>query len=1072
MKKTYLLVLAMMATTMLLAQSQQSLWRDIAEVPQNDSRERLVEPNQYRSLQLDAISLAQILADAPEEGTSSQETILELPTPDGSNMHFRIWESPVMAPGLAARFPKVKTYIGKGIEDATALLRADLTPQGFHAMVLSHHGTWMVDPYFRESTSYYKAYAKKDFTTSEGMVCEVEDEHYRPEDNSGARGDNPVGTELRTYRLAVAGSGDYTNYQGGVEQALAAMVTTMNRVNGLYERDLSVRMILVDSNHLVIFTDPNTDPYSGGNGQRMNQNQDVMDEYIGSANYDIGHIFDLSTGGIANLRSVCDSDDKGKGFTGRPNPVGDPFDIDYVAHEMGHQFGANHTFNNCGNQGPQPYEPGSATTIMGYAGLCGSNNIAPNSDDHFHVASFDEMAQFTLMGGGNACPVKTPTENTPPEVDAGPSGYIIPISTPFELTASAEDAEGDSLTYCWEQFDLGPLTPLGQPSGNAPAFRSYSPNPSPTRVFPRMINILNNNSTINEVLPTYSRDMTFRVSVRDNHGFGGGVDWDKMSLSATQQAGPFRVLSQATATAWIAGTYVAIEWDIANTDLAPVNASEVNIFLSDEGGYNYPTLLAENTANDGYEVVFIPEDIAGQDFRVKVKGAGNVFFDLNNAPISIQAPTEAGFSLFPVTQRIPLCAPETATFSFYSSAFLGFEESLTLTVDGLPEELTVQVSPESPTPPEIFDVKVSNTAGVATGIYDFQVTATGSTGSQTFNLRLEIYSGVAETIVLVEPVDGAENVSTLPSFAWEADANANNYTLEIANTPDFSDIFYTQSGIEGTAFDLDAPLVDSTLYFWRVTGANQYCGSGSSLAAGNFTTESIDCIIFQPIDTPVVFNQLPFIFSKIEVPDNLTIRDVNLRNIKGNYFPIEELSFQLRTPASVTFDLIPNMCGNSAAFDLNLDNEAAQEVPCPYDDGGTYRPQESFSPIYGTDAAGTWRLIIFDSGSQGQLENWELEICHPRAIVNSTEDAQLTHQLKVYPNPATDLLNVVLESQSRVASQFRLIDLNGRVLQTIDLDGGNDHFQIDLSNLPSGMYWYEWSEAGKSSGITGKVVKI
>ncbi len=1071
MKKTYLSVLAFMAATVLLAQSQANIWKDISIVPEKDNWQRLVEPNQYRSLQLDADQLTQLLNSAPTEGNEEQETILALPTPEGEMMHFRIWESPIMAPGLAVQFPQIKTYLGKGIEDPTALLRADVTQKGFHAMILGAKGTWIVDPFFREATPYYLAYAKKDLDNNEHWTCEVEDAHYRPEEINESRGDNPVGTELRTYRLAVAASGDYTNYHGGVDGAMAAIVTTMNRVNGVYERDLSVRMILVDSNHLVIFTDPDTDPYSGGNGQRMNQNQGVMDQYIGNANYDIGHIVDQSSGGIANLRSVCDFEDKAKGFTGRPDPIGDPFDIDYVAHEMGHQFGANHTFNNCGNQGPQPYEPGSATTIMGYAGLCGSNNIAPNSDDHFHVASFDEMAQFTLMGGGDNCPTKTPTNNTPPVVDAGPSGYIIPISTPFELTASAMDMEGDSLTYCWEEFDLGPSTPLGQPEGNAPAFRSFSPTPNPTRVFPRMVNILNNTTTISEVLPTYSRNMTFRVTVRDNHGFGGGVDWDKMGLSATEEAGPFRVLSQNTATTWTSGSYVVIKWDVANTDQAPVNTPEVDIFLSDEGGYNYPITLAENVANDGSEVVFIPEDISGENFRVKVKGAGNVFFDLNNAPISIQAPTAPGYALFPTNETVALCAPEVATYNFLSSAFLGFEEPVSLSVSGLPAELNVQFSSEMPTPPEAFNMVVSNTDAVASGSYDFQLTATASTGIQIVNLRLEIYSGVPEAISLIEPVAGAQNVPILVDFAWQGDVNANSYTLEIATDADFNSIFFTQSGIETTTYSLDAPLVDSTLYFWRVLGANQYCGEGIYSAAGSFTTEAIDCIVFQSEDTPLEFDQLPFIFSKIEVQENLLIRDINLRNVQGNYFPIEDLTFEVRSPNNTTITLISQICGNENSFDFNIDSEAEQEVPCPYDDGGTYRPEESLSSLYGTDAEGTWRLLIFDSGTNGQLDHWELEICYPREIINSTSTIE-QGRIRVYPNPATDYLTVDLETAVTTPGQFKLMDLNGHVLQNVDLFGGSQKFQVDLSNLPAGMYWYEWWPEGVQGGATGKVVKF
>ena len=303
-------------------------------------------------------------------------------------------------------------------------------------------------------------------------------------------GPNPIGDVLRTYRLAVAATGEYTQFHGGtVEDALAAIATTMNRVNGVYERELSSRMILVDSNHLIIFTDPNTDPYGGGNS--LGTNQTVVDNNIGNANYDIGHLMTQGGGGVASLRSVCDNGDKARGLTGLAQPVGDPFDIDFVAHEIGHQFGGNHTFNSTtgscnGNRvSNAAYEPGGATTIMGYAGICGANNIQLNSDDYFHNRSLEEIVNHIVLGQGNSCATMIPTENTAPVVDAGPDGYVIPVSTPFELIGSATDLEDTTLTYAWEQFDLGPSGDYDDPQGNAPLFRSFQPDTLPVRVFPR-----------------------------------------------------------------------------------------------------------------------------------------------------------------------------------------------------------------------------------------------------------------------------------------------------------------------------------------------------------------------------------------------------------------------------------------------------------------------------------------------------------------------------------------------------------------------------------------------------------
>ncbi|MCB0589557.1 MAG: propanediol utilization protein, partial [Phaeodactylibacter sp.] len=405
-------------------------------------------------------------------------------------------ESPIMAPGLARQFPRIKTYLGKGVDNPTALVRLDYTPHGFHAMVLNGESTYFIDPYFHlvdEGT--YLSYFKKDYESDEKFECAVEEIYGEPVPGpSGENALNAVGEELRNYRLAVSTTGEYAQYFGGtVEGAMAGIVTTMNRVNGVYERDISVRMTLIDSNHQVIFLDPNEDPFSGSTVSKRNQNQSTLDQVIGSANYDVGHVFDRAGGGgVASLGTVCITGEKGLGYTGLGSPEGDPFDIDYVAHELGHQFKGFHTFNYCdGSQGDLPFEPGSATTIMGYAGICGSSNIADHSNDHFHVGNLNDMIPFTLLEEGNSCPEKIPTGNTPPLVEAGESGQVIPLSTPFELTAYATDLEGDSLTYAWEQYDLGPGTPVNQPVGNAPLFRSYALTTDPTRVFPRISSIVN-----------------------------------------------------------------------------------------------------------------------------------------------------------------------------------------------------------------------------------------------------------------------------------------------------------------------------------------------------------------------------------------------------------------------------------------------------------------------------------------------------------------------------------------------------------------------------------------------------
>ncbi|MCB0729185.1 MAG: hypothetical protein KDD00_17100, partial [Ignavibacteriae bacterium] len=504
------------------------------------------------------------------------------------------------------------------------------------------NGDYFIDPVNMDNTENYISYFKSDYISTQPFECLV-DEVIENTDFISNYNSDLTGQQLRTYRLACAATGEYTAVFGGtVAAGQAAIVVAVNRVNGVYEREFSVRMTLIANNSLLVYTNAATDPYTNSSGSTMlGQNQTNITAVIGSANYDFGHVFSTGGGGVASLGVICSSSTKARGVTGLPSPIGDPFYIDYVAHEMGHQFRGNHSFN--GNSGScsggnrnssTAWEPGSASTIMGYAGICSPQNLQSNSDDYFHSGNVSEITAFTQTGTGNNCPVITNTGNTPPTVTVPTGGFTIPISTPFELTGSATDVETPgSLTYCWEEFDLGAAGAPTAPVGNAPIFRSFSPVTSPTRTFPKLSDLLNNTSTIGEILPTYTRNLTFRLTVRDNSAGGGGINFNTIAFNVSSAAGPFVIGSPNTAVTWAAGTQT-VGWNVASTNAAPVNCANVNILLSTDGGITFPTTLAANTPNDGSESVTIP-NINTTTARVKVQAVGNVFFDISNVDFTI-----------------------------------------------------------------------------------------------------------------------------------------------------------------------------------------------------------------------------------------------------------------------------------------------------------------------------------------------------------------------------------------------------------------------------------------------------
>lgn len=617
--------------------SPDSVWEIISDISSVEKTTNLKLAESYDLYALKNYdSLFSRLLAAPRRfnQTEDQQIIMSLPLANGRLERFKVLYAPVMATPLAAKYPDIRSYTLIGIDKAYLRAKIDFGPHGFHAMIIDPiSGTTFVNPYNLESSVYY-VFNKKDYPSPEiPFRCEFQDILPLSGNKKSLAGD----CELREYRLALACTGEYATFHGGtVALALAAMNVSMNRVNGIFEADAGITMTLIANNDQIIYLNGATDPYSNGNGGAMlGQNQTNCDNVIGSANYDIGHVFSTGGGGVAVLRSPCNSSHKAKGVTGLSSPVGDPFDVDYVSHEMGHQYGGYHTQNNnCNRTNAHAYEPGSASTIMGYAGIC-SPNVQNNSDPYFHATSIGSFADFVTNGStGGSCDNVLSTANNQPIADAG-LDYTIPISTPFTLTGIGTDADGDTLTYCWEQFDNQISTqPPSPTSTGGPSFRSLLPKLSPSRDFPDM-----GVGNTWEVLPSVSRTMNFRLTVRDynnTHGYGC-TDEDDMQVTTSANAGPFVLTKPNGGEVWAAGIDT-VQWNVANTDIAPVNCSHVDIYLSLDGGLNYDMPLALNVPNDGFELVNVPTGILGNtDAKIRIQAVGNIFFDVSDNTFEINS---------------------------------------------------------------------------------------------------------------------------------------------------------------------------------------------------------------------------------------------------------------------------------------------------------------------------------------------------------------------------------------------------------------------------------------------------
>jgi PKD repeat protein len=637
---------------LLLAQTK--LWTPVSETTINTNGERLIVPIKYKTFHADMDALETILSSAPHEQDTKLEksgVILELPMPDGSVKKFRVIESPVMEPGLAANYPGIQTYNVMGIDQPGTYGKLDITPAGFHGMLMGTAGTILIDPYSRNNTTEYIAYYAADAVTKSIAACQVDEAFtHRLNSINTTNATNSVicaGATLRTYRLAISCTGEFAQAtNGGTSPTRTQLVGTITgivtRLNMFYETEAAIRLVLINNDSALLFTDPNTDPYPFLGAQDsltsvlLDKNQNVTDSIIGSANYDLGHLFvGANLGGLAGVGVVCTAGQKSHAASSSSTPSTDINFIGIIQHEMGHEFGCNHSFNECTTHPAQApgsmFEPGGGVTIMGYPGVCGTtDDIATTRIHYFHALSFDQLMVYSNTGNGNSCAAATTSGNNPPSVSNIPT-YTIPISTPFQLTGKATDPDGDMLTYSWEEIDNNSTAhALGTA---APYFRSFEPVDTALRTFPKMSDVmLGKTSNLGEYLPSTAQTLNFRLTARDNKTSGGGV------CSANTQVvvaatGPFAVTSQATPTTWNACSTQTITWDIAGTNAAPINATLVDIYITLDTGKTI-TPIATSIPNTGTCNITVPT-LTTTHARIIIKAENNIFFAVNAAYITI-----------------------------------------------------------------------------------------------------------------------------------------------------------------------------------------------------------------------------------------------------------------------------------------------------------------------------------------------------------------------------------------------------------------------------------------------------
>jgi len=624
------------------------LWSSVSKsegISKNKTAARQNFPQEFKLFHLDLESMRQKLTAAPDRfAQNAQGVVVSIPNVDGTTERFQMFEASNFDPALQAQFPEIRAYIGIGVDDAHAQLRMSVAPNGVQTMVFrTDKKNEFMEPYSADGT-VYAVYNSSRVKGALPFTCSTQDVELFNESANRIQASQLSNTaQLKTFKLALSCTGEYANYFGATSAAqvglvMAAFNATMTRVNGVFEKDFAVHMNMITNEAAIIYYNAASDPYSdaANMGNWNAELQANLTATITESTYDIGHLFG-ATGGGGNagcIGCVCVNGSKGSGITSPADgvPATDTFDIDYVAHEMGHQFGCNHTFTHTTENNTVNVEPGSGSTIMGYAGITGSTDVQAHSDDYFAYASINQV-QLNLVN--KTCPVTTALTNPVFSINSGGS-YTIPKSTPFKLTGLRTDAGTNALSYCWEENDDANSSNIGAtacfPSltkTNGPNFRSFLPTSTPVRYLPAFSSVLNNTLTTTwETVSSVARTLTFALTARDNVAGGGQTQTATMVVTVSGTVGPFAVTSQNTVETWQIGQTKTITWNV-NSANTLAGSANVDILLSTDGGLTFPYTLASGVTNNGSATITVPSVTPSQTCRLMVKPTGNIYYALN-----------------------------------------------------------------------------------------------------------------------------------------------------------------------------------------------------------------------------------------------------------------------------------------------------------------------------------------------------------------------------------------------------------------------------------------------------------
>lgn len=1040
----------------------------VAQVIEENENEEII------NLNLDQIRFD--LLSAPEESSAAaaiQQTLISLPLPNGVQKTFSAQESSVMDKKLAVKYPEIKSYILFDAEGKSAG-RMSVTPKGASYSIFTENGLAFLENFKDESENtahkiYYGDLNGEDF----GCNTVIEERLIQPNIANSRFNNVSTGGTLRTYRIAIASSGEFTVGNGNTTASVNAVFNEkLNQLNAIFEKELTIRFVLAANNDNLIFFNAATDGLEVNN--RLNSAETVINANMASSDYDIGHVFyeiDLctmsgdcmcnsncsSTSGVATLGSACQSY-KARGWTGATSTASDDLFMGTFAHEIGHQFGAHHSYygtaNNCNQRSPgNGYEPGSGNSIMSYEGTCGSQNITPEASTfYFHIHSLIQMLNHA-NGAGN-CFSSTATGNTPPAVTV-PANVTIPHGTPFTITGSATDADGDNLTYIWEQYDTdnsaGGAPNAAASSTTAPLFRSFDPSSDGNvRTFPQISDILNDTQTQGEILPQVARTMHFRLTARDNNASGGGMHCDEVAITVDDSGVPFAVTAPAAGSSYTANgsNMITVSWNEGTTANAPINCSTVDILLSTDGGNTFPISLATGVANDGIESIVLPGGLPNTTTaRIKVTctNGGVQFFDISDGDFAISSTC--------IAQTSTLCPTET------TSAEMG-NAALNLSTTPLFENATLgslstTIDASDPTAPRAYATSQGGTTCTSGNTrnyerYDFTVDVSGTYSlSSTFSVfnisSIFLKSGFNPASPCTGTLIGSNGYLDGNSIRVFSPATVNlvectEYSLLVYANPTTTETITLSGG--GNVISFTTQSGGTSYTYIAINQTNNQVAAVSSTAdfrtlAGGGATYSIYGVSYDNSETPNSWVGL----------SQSTLVDGTRCLLQSNNFSTLTVTGGVSCPNTLDVTTVADGQTYEAA------NTLTSSIVIPPTNTVTFHAGQSITLGVGFHAAPTSTHTFTAAISS----------CTPLqapAVArnnNLSEDLAEQTDLTIHPNPARDYITIDYQLNALSTTSIGLYDMTGKKLMDIvpmqSQAKGKYQQQLNLGELTEGMYF-------------------